>query len=169
MSSRKLPLALVFGLAGLAIALDQLTKNMVRARLELGETWAPFPALASIFDITRTANTGSAFGLFQGGGFIITIIAFVVSGAIIYYSFSLTRAQWPVALALGLQLGGAIGNLIDRLRFGPVTDFIHVHNFPLFNVADASISTGVAVLAVLLLFESRLEPPDAATEADVAA
>ncbi len=153
--SRIRPTFIVIGLALISASLDQFTKSLVRNRLELGETWVPFPALASIFDITRTSNTGVAFGMFPNAGLFVTVIAFVVIVAIIYYSFTIEHEQWPIAVALGLQLGGAIGNLTDRLLLGPVTDFFHVHNFPLFNVADASISTGVAILALLLVFEAR--------------
>lgn len=162
--SRIRPTFIVIGLAFVVTGLDQFTKGLVRNRLQLGETWVPFPALASIFDITHTSNTGVAFGMFPNAGVFVTVIAFVVIVAIIYYSFSIEREQWLISVALGLQLGGAIGNLADRLRLGPVTDFIHVHNFPLFNVADASISIGVAILALLLLFEARGKATSKAVE-----
>jgi signal peptidase II len=135
----------LLGIAGLVITLDQLTKTVVRANLGVGEIWTPFPQI-SFLRIVHWHNTGAAFGLFRDFSLVFTILAFVVSGAILYYFPRVPREDWPLRLAMGLQLGGAIGNLIDRLLIGWVTDFVSVGTFPVFNVADASISIGVAVL-----------------------
>jgi signal peptidase II len=105
-----------------------------------------------------------AFGQFKSGGQVLTVVGFVVSAIIVWYYWTLPPGQWLVRTALGMQLGGALGNLIDRLSFGTVTDWIEVTHFPLFNVADASISTGVVVLAIVLWREGRKKPPP---EADV--
>ncbi len=96
---------------------------------------------------------------------IFTGIAIFVSIVILIYFPQIPREQWPLRLALSLQLGGALGNLIDRLVYGTVTDFVMVGSFPVFNVADASISTGVGVLLVAMLFEGR-ETQEDATETD---
>jgi len=143
--------------SGLVVALDQLSKGLVRATLSLGESWNPFPILSPYINITHWQNNGAAFGLFQSGGTLFMIVAFAVSGIIIYYYGQALPGNRLLRVALSLQLGGAIGNLIDRVRQGPVTDFIHVTNFPIFNVADSSISVGVALLALTMLLERRPE------------
>jgi signal peptidase II len=143
------------GAAGLVVALDQWTKYLVRTRLAFGEVWAPIPDLGSWFRIVHWNNTGAAFGLFPSGGLIFTVIALIVSGAILYYYPRVPSGQAPLRLALALQLGGALGNLVDRLVQGTVTDFIAISTFPVFNLADASITLGVAVLAAAIWFEER--------------
>jgi signal peptidase II len=105
--------------------------------------------------IVHWNNTGAAFGIFQSGGMVFTVVAFVVAAAIIYYYPRIPSGQLPLRLALGLQLGGAVGNLIDRLTNGTVTDFISIGSFPVFNLADASISTGVAILVAAMWIEER--------------
>jgi signal peptidase II len=84
--------------------------------------------------------------MFQSYGIIFTALAILVSGAIIFYYPQVPREDWPLRIALGMQLGGAVGNLIDRLTRGFVTDWISVGKFPVFNIADSSISMGVVVL-----------------------
>jgi signal peptidase II len=145
---------LLFGIAGLVVALDQWTKYLVRVRLEVGQTWSPFSWLAPFARIVHWNNTGAAFGMFQQGGMVFTILAFIVSGAIIWYYRDSDTATWLVRIALGLQLGGALGNLTDRLFRGTVTDFIWFGFFPaVFNVADGAISLGVALLMLDMLLE----------------
>ena len=108
-------------------------------------------------------NTGVAFGLFQGLGKVFIFTNLIASVGIILYSRRLPRGQWIMRVALGLALGGAIGNFIDRVRFGgTVVDFIDVnfwplHNWPVFNLADASVLTGVFILVGLLFWEERQE------------
>jgi signal peptidase II len=140
--------AFLLVIAGLIIALDQWTKWLVRANLEFQEVWSPWPWLAPYARIVHWHNTGAAFGIFQGFGDIFTVLAIVVAIAILYYFPQVPREDWPLRLAMGLQLGGAVGNLIDRVTIGWVTDFVSVGRFPVFNVADASISIGVAVLII---------------------
>jgi len=148
---------LVYLLAGVIVLGDQYTKHLVRTRLEINQTWSPWPALEPFVRVLHIQNTGAAFGLFKDAGLVFTIIAIVVSLVIIVYAQRVPAGHWWMRIALGMQLGGALGNLIDRLTFGTVTDFISVGNFAIFNVADASISLGVAFLAVLMFFESRTE------------
>lgn len=147
--------SLVYWLAAALIFVDQYTKHLVRTQLPLNESWSPFPWLAPYARILRIENTGAAFGLFQSGGVLFTVIAVIVAAVIIYYAWRLPDGQWWIRIALGMQLGGAVGNLIDRLMFGTVTDFVSVGTFAIFNVADASISLGVALLAILMVIESR--------------
>jgi signal peptidase II len=143
------------GTAGLVIALDQWSKYLVRLNLLVGESWSPFEWLAPIARIVHWNNTGAAFGLFKSGGLLFTLLAIFVSLAIIYYFPRVPSAQVALRLALALQLGGAMGNLIDRLLHGTVTDFISVGTFPVFNVADASISIGAAILIAAMWLEER--------------
>jgi signal peptidase II len=104
-------------------------------------------------------NTGAAFGILQGFGDIFRVLAILVSIAIIYYYPKVPRKDWPIRLAMGLQLGGALGNLLDRLTHGYVIDFVSLGNFPVFNVADASISIGVAILIVGMWIQERKPKP----------
>jgi len=145
----------LFGLAGAVIALDQWSKYLVRSKIAFGSSWSPFEWLTPYVRIVHWNNTGAAFGIFPQGSMIFTIVAIVVSLAIIYYFPQVPRTEVPLRLALGLQLGGALGNLISRLSVGAVTDFISVGSFPVFNVADSSISIGVAVLVVGMWNEER--------------
>jgi signal peptidase II len=102
-------------------------------------------------------NTGAAFGIFKEGGMVFTVLAFIVIGAILYYYPQVERSDWSLRLAMSMQLGGAIGNLIDRLRIGHVTDFISVGTFPVFNIADASISLGCVVLLLGVWWNERAQ------------
>lgn len=154
---------LVYVLAGLIVLGDQYTKHLVRTHLAINETWNPWPGMMQYFRVLHIQNTGAAFGLFKDGNLVFTIIAIVVSLVIIVYAQRLPHGQWLMRIALGMQLGGALGNLVDRLTFGTVTDFISVGNFAIFNIADASISTGVAFLALLMFLESRNERGQAGT------
>ncbi len=129
------------------ISLDQYTKYLVRQNLDLWtETWVPWDWMLPYMRIVHVPNTGVAFGMFQGFGDIFSIIAVVVVLIIILYFPRVPQSDWPLRLAMSLQLSGAIGNLIDRLTIGYVTDFISVGDFPVWNVADASITIGVVVL-----------------------
>ena len=163
----------LFLVAGLIIALDQWTKSLVRT-LPLGGTWLPsgWETLYPYARIVHWYNTGAAFGSFQGFGLIFAVLAFVVAGLIIYYYPQVDDRDWWLKLAMGMQLGGALGNVIDRLTLGnlatlttgPVTDFISVGNFAVFNVADASISVGVAVLVLGAWIKEMGERKQAAAE-----
>ncbi len=149
---------LVYLLAGVIVLVDQYTKHLVRNNLAINESYSPWPWLAPYARLLHIQNTGAAFGLFKEAGLFFTIVAVIVSLVIIIYAARLPAGQWWMRVALGMQLGGAVGNLIDRLFFGPVTDFVSVGNFAIFNVADASISLGVVLLALLMVFEARSGP-----------
>jgi signal peptidase II len=143
-------------IAGVIVFLDYFTKNLVRQSLSLGETWMPLEWLAPYARIVHWKNSGAAFGMFQSGGLIFTGLAIVVSIFIIYYFPQVPREEWALRLAMGLQLGGALGNLLDRLLFdGYVTDFISVGTFPVFNIADSSITVGVCVLLLGVWLSER--------------
>ncbi len=140
---------LLFGVAAVIVAIDQWTKYLVQTNIPFEGVWAPWDWLLPYARIVHWSNTGAAFGMLQGYALIFTVLAFIVSGLIIYYFPKISPSDWPLRLALCLQLGGALGNLVDRLMHGgQVTDFISVGNFAVFNVADSCITVGVIVLLV---------------------
>lgn len=157
---KRLPLILLL-LAVLTLALDQFTKWLIVSHLEPGQAIAPIPALSAIFDITYTTNTGVSFGLFKEAGTLLVGVAIVVIVAIMGISRKLPPDQRLRQVALGLALGGAFGNLVDRLRIGHVIDFIHFHFWPVFNVADSALFIGVLLLALSTWRETRQSSIDA--------
>jgi len=141
-----------FVIAGLVVALDQVSKHLVRANLALGESVPEEGPLR----ITYVTNTGAAFGILQGQTLFLMVTTFFGLAAILLYYLYPPMEHGVLRLALGLQLGGAMGNLADRVRLGKVTDFIDVGPWPSFNVADSSIVVGVAIIiGFFLLAESR--------------
>lgn len=164
MESKIKDYALLFGVAGVSVAFDQWTKWWVRENIAFGGEWLPdwLTWLSPYARLVHWYNSGAAFGMFQNGNLVFTILAFIVIGAIIYYFPHAEPDDWTLKLAMGLQLGGAMGNLIDRLLMGKVTDFISVGAFPVFNIADASISVGVAILLLGIWLKEREEKSKAA-------
>jgi len=134
----------------LVIVLDQVAKALVEANLFAGEqvdVWGPL-------DLTLAHNEGVAFGLASGGGALLialTVAALVFVGVL----FARNRTRPGMWVAVGLLAGGALGNLIDRIRVGHVTDFVDVLSWPPFNLADVAITLGVVVLAFSYLNESE--------------
>jgi signal peptidase II len=143
--------------AAIIIGLDQYTKWLVRSNLLLGESWSPWEWLAPYARIVYWKNTGVAFGLLQGMNLVFIILASIVSLGIIYYYPTVSKRDWLIRLALMLELGGALGNLIDRITIGYVVDFISVGNFPVFNVADSCITVGVFILLIGVWVQERRE------------
>jgi len=150
----------LFGIAGIVVALDQWTKWLVRQNIPFGSQWLP-DGLMWLYPYARFVNwhnTGAAFGMFQEGSAVFAVLAFVVIGVILYYYPKIQSEGWLFRLALSLQLAGAVGNLIDRLtQDGKVTDFISVGTFPVFNVADSSITVGTALLILGVWLSERAE------------
>lgn len=144
--------------AALALFGDQISKHIIINTLQRYEEWAPIPSLQWLFAITYTTNTGAAFGLFPDGSLFFVIVAVVVVVAILVYHRQIAAQQWLLRLGLGLQLGGALGNLLDRLTRGYVVDFIYFKFWPVFNVADSCIVLGVALMAYFLLREGKEGP-----------
>ena len=147
----------LLAIAAVVIALDQWTKWLVETRLPFQSSWLPdwLQWLAPYARIVHWNNSGAAFGSFQGGNTVFTILAVIVIGAILYYFPKVNAEDQTLRIAMGLQLGGAGGNLIDRLQAGRVTDFISVGSFPVFNVADSAISIGVVVLLLGVWWRER--------------
>jgi signal peptidase II len=154
----------LFLIGAVMIGLDQWTKALVRAKIPLGTDWLP-NSMAWLMPYARIRhwyNTGAAFGIFQNGNLVFTIVAIIVILLILYYFPRTERNDLWLRVAMALQFAGAAGNLIDRLAFAHVTDFISVGSFAIFNVADASISVGVAVLLVGVWIRERAEKKRAA-------
>jgi len=148
----------MFVIAVVIVVFDQWTKWLVRVSLPLGATWLPesLEWLSPYARIVHWHNTGAAFGMFQGGSMVFTVLAFIVIGAIIYYFPQVEKNDWTLRVAMSMQLGGALGNLTDRLtNDGRVTDFLSVGTFPVFNVADASISVGTVILLLGVYIQER--------------
>jgi signal peptidase II len=148
--------------AALILIADQITKHLVATQLEVGQSVDLIPWLAPVFSITHVTNTGVAFGMLQGLGSLFAIAHIIAAVVIVLYSRRLPPGQRALQLALGLALGGSIGNLIDRVRQGYVVDFFDVNfwplqDFPVWNVADNSIVVGVALMIGLLMWEERQE------------
>ena len=139
--------SVLFGMTAVILVLDQLSKYFIETYLPLYDSWAPIPAFYPFVRILHTTNTGAAFGLFQAGGGFFSVMAVIVAFGIIYANHTLPNGYISLRVALGFALGGALGNLVDRIRLGHVTDFISVGSWPVFNLADAAIVTGVILLA----------------------
>ena len=144
-------------IAGSIITLDQITKTIVRNNIPFGGSWMPWEWLEPVFRFVHWENTGAAFGLFQGGGIVFAILAVIISVFIIYYYPQIPENEKLMRVALSMQFAGAIGNLVDRVFRGPVTDFISVGDFPVFNIADSSITVGVGLLLLTFWLSERKE------------
>lgn len=140
----------MLAVAAVVLAADQATKLLVRNLMQPDQT---FPLIDGFLKLTYVKNTGAAFGMFSNGRPVFvaaTILAIIL--ILVYHVKTKDTGVW-FNIALGLELGGACGNLIDRVVRGWVTDFVHVSNFAVFNAADAAISVGVAVLLVTLAID----------------
>lgn len=142
--------ALLFAATALGvIAFDQATKALVRDAMEVGES---HPIIDGFLWLTRVHNTGAAFGMFRGQRLILVFVALVVVAAIVFVAAHLRPNSLLARSALALIAGGAVGNLIDRVMLGGVTDFLDLGWWPVFNVADMSLDIGVALLVWWVLF-----------------
>jgi signal peptidase II len=139
------------GISGLVVVLDQLTKWLVLAKMPLHHSIAVIPGF---FNLTHIHNPGGAFGFMATGSpglrnILFLGVATVAMGLIVYFYRSTPRSYPFLAVALALIFGGAVGNIIDRLRFGVVIDFLDVYlgayHWPAFNVADSAISVGITI------------------------
>ncbi len=140
----------LFAVGGTIFILDQVSKTLVRVYLPLGDFWSPWRWLIPYARLVHISNAGAAFGMLPRLRDIFTILSIVVVIAILYYFPKVPRNDWLLRLAMGLEFGGAMGNLADRLTQGYVTDFVSIGRFPVFNIADASISLGVVIMVLSL-------------------
>ena len=124
--------------------------------MEIGES---IPVIEELFYITSHRNAGAAFGILQGQMIFFYIVTVLVIGIIVYYIQTQAKESRLLGISLGLVLGGAIGNFIDRVLFGHVVDFLNVYifsyNFPIFNIADSALVIGVIILIVFIFLEEK--------------
>ncbi len=146
-----------------ALGLDQLTKWLTIENLAVGESW---PA-EGFFRFTHAWNTGTAFSLFQGQGDILTWVSLAAVGVLTWIYRSIDDPPWVLRIAFGLQFGGAIGNIIDRIRLGHVTDFLDVGWWPIFNIADSSIVIGIALMIFYFWFLDEGPKQDEDEDAEI--
>ena len=161
--ARQIGIPTAWLLAGVAIvtfAADQLSKYLIRKTLDIGESWPQ----EGFFRITHGTNTGTAFGLFPDQTLLLTIASVVAIGFIIYFYRAHSGQTWFSGLTVGLLLGGAFGNLVDRVVAGKVTDFIGVGPWPIFNVADSAVVVGIALLVASMILFDNAEPEVAESE-----
>ena len=143
--------------AALIIVQDQISKAIIRAELDPRESIEVF----SWFSISRVANEGIAFGLFPGRQAAVAVLTVIALSAIAIALAGLVSRNPTVAAGAGLLVGGSLGNLIDRLAHGAVTDFIDLARWPAFNVADCGITIGAALIVVGLMADGEGdEEPD---------
>ena len=159
-----------------AFVLDQVSKRIITSWLELGESWPS----EGFFRITYGTNSGTAFGLFPNQTTLLIVVSLVAIGFLFYFYRAHALPSLLLRFAIGLQLGGAFGNLIDRVLNGKVVDFIDVGPWPIFNLADSSIVVGIFILIATFLItkesteerpvvpasmESEAQPPQASVPA----
>ncbi|MEN6478497.1 MAG: signal peptidase II [Anaerolineales bacterium] len=153
MKERYRAICITIILGGLIILADQLTKQWVRETIPLNTSYMPIPWLDRVVTLTHIENRGVAFGLLQGLGGTFALVAVLVVGGIGWYLWRYPHLPRVLPVVFGLMLGGAVGNLIDRLaRDGAVTDFVDLRWWPVFNVADSCLVVGAVLLGVYTLF-----------------
>ena len=138
----------VLSVSSFIVIVDRLTKYILFRNLSEGESVRVVPGL---FHITLVLNSGAAFGLFKGRSVFFTLSTAFVIVFICFYIWRGKCRDLLILAALGLILGGAVGNLIDRVVFGYVIDFLDFRIWPVFNIADASITIGAFILAIRLI------------------
>ncbi|MHB1570661.1 MAG: signal peptidase II [Solirubrobacteraceae bacterium] len=132
-------------IAAIVLIADRITKTLVSNGIAVGAVRHVIPGV----QLVHVQNTGVAFSLFAGGGALVLVLTLVALGALIAYFLRRPTRPW-LWLPTGLLVGGAVGNLIDRLANGSVTDFIKLPHWPAFNVSDIAITVGVIVLVLVL-------------------
>lgn len=140
--------------AGGVLAADQLSKALVRASFDVGQS---VPVVEGALWLTRVQNAGAAFGVLAGQRWAFVAIGCAVLAGVAWALVRLHPLHWVPRAALALVAGGALGNLIDRVAFGTVTDFIDLGWFPVFNLADVALDVGVAGIVVWLLLDAKRE------------
>lgn len=151
-----------FIFAVVVLLMDQVTKWIVVKEMYLGES---IPVIEGIFYLTSHRNAGAAFGILQNQRWFFIVITILVVVGIIYYLLQLKGEKKLMSWALGLILGGALGNFADRLLYGEVVDFLDVkivlgtfyYDFPIFNVADSALVIGVGIILIDTIMETVKE------------
>ncbi len=155
----------LWGTVVVAFALDQASKRVITSLMHLGESWPR----EGFFRITYGTNSGTAFGLFPDHTTLLIFVSLIAIGFLFYFYRAHAMRSLVLRCAIGLQLGGAFGNLIDRVLNGKVVDFIDVGPWPIFNIADSSIVIGIAILmgTFLLTKEPKEEAPGVPSPSEI--
>ena len=132
------------------IFLDQLSKSFIRRSLQLNQS---VPVIQNVLHLTYLTNTGSAFGLFKGLNLAFILISIAVIIFILHYFKKIKNYETLWIFSLGFLMGGTIGNIIDRLIYSAVTDFIDFRIWPVFNVADSAISVSIVIMIIMTLIK----------------
>ena len=139
-------------IVGAVFIFDQISKELIRLWMPLGDSWPS----TGFLRIVHGTNTGSAFGLFAGFTNLLILASILGIAAVLYYFYRQGNNAIALRISLGLIVGGALGNLFDRVVFGKVVDFISVGWWPSFNIADSAISVGMFLLIFTMIFGERL-------------
>lgn len=148
--------SLFYMIAVVVVIADQISKWAVMSTVPMGSS---LPVLGPLLALTPTYNTGGAFSLLQtrNSVFIVVAVAAIVALSLAFHRYQ--RGNLAVSAALTLAMGGAVGNVIDRIRFGHVQDFFDIHVWPIFNVADSAIVVGIVLLTWNALFGKPAPDP----------
>ena len=160
---------LILPIVAIVIGLDQWTKFLVRKAIPAGESITPVSFLGDFFQILHWKNTGAAFGIFQNANLILMVLSSLIIVVLTWYYFSMKENNLLIRIGLTLAIGGAFGNLIDRITQGYVTDFLSFGRFPIFNIGDSAVTVGVGLMVLALLLESKgknVAPEDAVASKD---
>lgn len=142
--------------AGVVLILDRLSKWWIMNNMNIGDSWV---VIKDILNISYIHNKGAAFGILQGRSVLFMVMATIVVIGAVYFNHKYRPAQWA-QYALGLIVGGALGNVIDRFLYSSVVDFISVGWFPVFNLADSAIVCGGILLMLWVLQNEKADPAD---------
>jgi signal peptidase II len=145
---------LFYVIAACVLFLDQASKLAVVAHMQVGDS---FPALGSVLQITYRHNTGAAFSILPSATVGLAVLAAIVIVVLLVFGRQAAARSAPLLAGLSLQLGGAAGNFVDRVRLGYVVDFIDLRVWPVFNVADIGITCGAILVVAAILFDPRLK------------
>ena len=138
---------IVFSTALIIVLIDQITKFLIKANFQLGQS---LPLIKNIFHLTYIHNFGAGFGILQQKEWILVFISIIVIGAIFYYFDRIKDKEIFLQILVGFILGGTTGNLIDRVVYGFVVDFLDFRIWPVFNFADSFVTIGVIGLIIYL-------------------
>jgi signal peptidase II len=150
-------------IAGLILSIDQIAKHLVVNTLQLGQSWEPIPQISGFIRVTRSYNTGAAFGMFPFASDLFLIVALITIGVFVFVIYPrLPNTAWLSRLGIAMITGGALSNALDRLTFGgKVVDYIHVQLSPTFsnisNFGDHAVTLGVIILLIDAWFIERRE------------
>ena len=143
----------VLSTAIIGIFIDQLSKLWINTNLQLNQT---IPIIQNVFHLTYILNSGAGFGILQQQKLLLILISIIVIGAIFYYIRKIKAKEKILQILVGFILGGTIGNLIDRVSYGYVIDFLDFRIWPIFNFADTYTSIGAILLAIIIFREERI-------------